>query len=190
MAAAACRSGLLYLGWAGLVIGWLDRWVGRHRGSCRTTNEQARRYSAFSCVFPHLGAETFVPKGEHRAREGVCTCNWQFFARRAPRKRGYRRPGNVVSFRPLVPHRRAQKISPSLLDSHYTTANRVNRCRYPACCAWCAAKISSSRAASWHWPPLARWCGTARASSDCSDIGLTKGCANPNLEYGKGLRSF
>ena len=114
----------------------------------------------------------------------------QFFARRASRKREYRRPGNVVSFRPLVPHRRAQKISPSLLDSHYTTANRVNRCRYPACCAWCAAKISSSRAASWHWPPLARWCGTARASSDCSDIGLTKGCANPNLEYGKGLRSF
>ena len=51
-------------GGAGLVIGWLGRWVGRPRGSRRTTNEQAHRYIAFSCAaaFLKLGAETFVPK--------------------------------------------------------------------------------------------------------------------------------
>lgn len=161
------------------MIGWLDRWVGRHRGSRRTTNEQARRYSAFP-VYSYIWGLRPLSRKVSTESERMCVLVIrQFFAKRASTKRENRRPGNVVSFRPFVPHRRAQKISPSLLDSHYTTTNRVNRCRYPACCAWCAAKISSSRTASWHWPPLARWCGIARASPDRSDIGLTKRLCQP-----------
>ena len=56
----------------------------------------------------------------------------QFFAKRASRKRQNRRPGNVVSFRPFVPHRRAQKISPSLPDSHYTTAKSCEPLQVPS----------------------------------------------------------
>lgn len=46
------------------MIGWLGRWVGRPRGSCRTTNEQTRWHIALSCeaAFLKLGAETFCPK--------------------------------------------------------------------------------------------------------------------------------